>query len=64
VRALAGSIIERAPELGRNDAVRVADTQIAFIRLWISGETPGSSSALAATLIASAQAQRTAFAKL
>jgi AcrR family transcriptional regulator len=64
VRALAGSIIERAPELGRNDALRIADTQIAFIRLWISGETPGSSSALAATLIASAQAQRTAFAKL
>lgn len=61
VRALARLIVERAPELERNDAIRIADTQIAFIRLWISGETPGSSSALAETLIASARAQRTAF---
>jgi AcrR family transcriptional regulator len=60
-RALARMISERAPDLDRNSAHRIADTQIAYIRLWISGETPGPSSALAAALIASAQALRTAF---
>lgn len=61
VRALAALIMARAPELERNDAVRMADTQIAFVRLWISGETPSAPSTLAQKMIASARAQRTAF---
>lgn len=60
VRALAALIMERAPELERNDAIRIADTQIAFMRLWITGETPGAASALAEKMIAAARAQRTA----
>jgi AcrR family transcriptional regulator len=60
-RALAQLIVKRAPELERNDALRIADTQIAFLRLWLSGETPGAPSALAEKMIASARAQRAAF---
>lgn len=62
VRALAQLIAERAPELERNDTLRIADTQIAFVRLWIAGETPGAASTLAEKIIATARAQRAAFA--
>jgi len=61
VRALADLIEQRAPELDRNDAMRIADSQIAFVRLWITGETPSSAPALAEKMIASAHAQRAAF---
>jgi AcrR family transcriptional regulator len=61
VRALAQMINEKAPELERNDALRIADSQIAYVRLWISGETPGPSATLARKMIASAKAQRIAF---
>jgi AcrR family transcriptional regulator len=62
VRSLAEKIAARAPELERNDAVRIADTLIAMLRLWITGETPGGSAALAEKMVASALAQRAAFA--
>jgi AcrR family transcriptional regulator len=61
VRALAEQIMTRAPELERNDALRIADTQIACIRLWASGETPGPAAVIAEKMIASARAQREAF---
>jgi len=61
VRNLAELIQQGAPELERNDALRIADTQIALVRLWISGETPCASAALAEKMIASARAQRAAF---
>lgn len=60
VRALAERIVAETPELERSDAIRIADTQIAFIRLWLSGETPGPAPTLAAKMIASARAQRAA----
>jgi AcrR family transcriptional regulator len=60
VRSLAVLITERAPELDRHDAIRIADTQIGFVRLWIFGETPCSSAALADKMIAAARAQRNA----
>jgi AcrR family transcriptional regulator len=61
-RALADLIAERVPALERNDAVRIADSQIAMVRLWVTGETPSSARALAEKMIASAGAQRQAFA--
>jgi AcrR family transcriptional regulator len=60
-RSLAQMIVDKAPELERNDALRIADGQIACVRLWISGETPGLSATLARKMIAGAKAQRIAF---
>lgn len=57
VRALADLFMETSAELERNDAIRLADSQVAFIRLWLSGETPSTCEALAVKMIASAQAQ-------
>lgn len=61
MRALADLIQQRASDLDRNDAIRIAENQIALVRLWVSGETPATASELAEKMIASAQAQRTAF---
>lgn len=61
VRSLAMLIDERIPDLDRHDALRIADTQIAMVRLWISGETPGRADVLAQKMIATARAQRNAF---
>lgn len=61
VRSLADKIQERAPTLQRNDALRIAEMQISFVRLWASGETPGSAAALAEKMIASAKALRAVF---
>ncbi|MCC6789627.1 MAG: TetR family transcriptional regulator [Hyphomonadaceae bacterium] len=58
VRVLADLIMARDATLERNDAIRLADSQIGFIRLWVSGETPGTSEALAAKMVASAHAYR------
>lgn len=57
VRALAELFMEMSIGLERNDAIRLADSQVGFIRLWVSGETPSTSEALAAKMIASAKAQ-------
>lgn len=60
-RALAARIQERAPQIERNDAMRIADAQIGLVRLWTSGETPGSASALAEKMVAGARALRMAY---
>lgn len=57
VRAFADVLMEKSVGLERNDAIRLADSQVGFIRLWVSGETPSTSEALAANMIAYAQAQ-------
>lgn len=61
VRALSALIAERAPELNRNGALRIAHTQIALVHLWLSGATPDTAPDLAATMIAVAKAQRAVF---
>ena len=63
VRALAEALATTEPELEPDDVLRIADTQIGMIRLWITGETPGPAPNLAAKMIAAAAAQRAAFAK-
>jgi AcrR family transcriptional regulator len=63
VRVLSALVAERAPELDRNSALRIADTQIALVDLWLSGATPDTAPQLAATMIAVAQAQRAVFTK-
>ncbi len=62
VRALADLIEARAERIERADAVRIADSQLGMIRLWINGDTPCSPHALAEKMVASAAAQRAAFA--
>jgi AcrR family transcriptional regulator len=62
VRLLAELICERAPALAPNAALRLADQQLGLIRLWITGETPCRARDLAATMAASATAQRRALA--
>ncbi len=57
VRALADLFMETGGGLERNDAIRLADSQVGFVRLWVSGETPSTSKALAAKMVASARAQ-------
>lgn len=63
VRVLATLIEERLESGGfrRNAALHLADIQIGFIRLWLTGETPYAPAALAETMIESATAQRRAF---
>ncbi|MEQ1930150.1 MAG: hypothetical protein ABL957_06400 [Parvularculaceae bacterium] len=58
VRLLAELIRERANDMSANAALRLADMQVGLIRLWITGETPASPREVAATMIASAAAQR------
>lgn len=57
VRTLADLLMEKSPMLERNDAIRLADSQLGFIRLWLSGETPGTAEALAETMFSCAKAQ-------
>lgn len=60
VRTLAELIVARAPLCPHADALRIADSQIGFIRLWISGDTPTTSDLLARKMSRSASAQRIA----
>jgi AcrR family transcriptional regulator len=60
VRALADTLAARHKDLDRSDILRVADSQLSLIRLWLSGETPCSAPVLAAKMIAIASAQRNA----
>lgn len=62
VRALADLIEARAQGIERADAIRIADSQLGMIRLWINGETPSPARTLAEKMVASAAAQRAAFA--
>lgn len=55
-------IVARDTALHRDDGLRIADSLLGFIRLWISGETPSSAAILARKMIASAAAQRAALA--
>jgi AcrR family transcriptional regulator len=63
VRALAKLIAERLPSSADrgNAALHLADMQIGFIRLWVTGETAYAPNALADLMIACARAQRPAF---
>mgnify|MGYP001407194829 CR=1 FL=1 len=61
VRKLADLIGERAASLDHDDAIRIADTQIGFVRLWITAETPSAPQVLAEKMIASGRAQIGAF---
>lgn len=64
VRTLADLLGARLGEAAANGAaLRLADAQIGLIRLWITGETPGSSRDLADAMIRSAAALRLAFAE-
>lgn len=60
-RTLADLMLQRLERLDRADALRIAETQLAFIRLWISGETPCTAGILAEKMILTARAQLTAF---
>lgn len=63
VRMLADLVAERLEvKENRNIALHLADGAIGFIRLWLTGETPYSSPDLARMMMASAAAQREAFA--
>ncbi|HNS87088.1 MAG TPA: TetR/AcrR family transcriptional regulator [Parvularculaceae bacterium] len=58
VRALAELISERLPDCAPKPALHLADIQIGFIRLWLTGETPYAAHDLARLMIRSAAAQR------
>lgn len=60
VRLLAEEFVSIDPGFDRNDALRLADSQIGFIRLWVTGETPERTETLAARMAASARAYRNA----
>ncbi len=62
VRMLATLIEERLASgaFRPNGALHLADIQLGFIRLWLTGETPYAPAALAETMIESAKAQRRA----
>lgn len=59
-RALADLICAKDSALDRRDALRIADSLLGFVRLWISGETPSSTREMAKKMIVSATAQRAA----
>lgn len=59
-RSLADLIVARDATLDRGDALRIADSLLGFVRLWISGETPAPAQVVARKMIASAEAQREA----
>jgi len=59
-RSLAELISSKDPALDRNDALRIADTLLGFVRLWISGETPSPAANVARKMVANAAAQRAA----
>lgn len=61
-RTLADLMVERDSTIDRDDALRIADSQLGFVRLWIRGDTPASASKIALKMIASAAAQRRALA--
>lgn len=62
VRMLATLIEERLASgaFRPNGALHLADIQLGFIRLWLTGETPYAPAALAEIMIGSAKAQRRA----
>lgn len=64
VRTLAELIAERLPNSPKAAPLHLADMQIGFIRLWLTGETSYASTELAALMISSAQAQLSAFAAM
>jgi AcrR family transcriptional regulator len=57
-RSLADFICAKDSALDRSDALRIADSLLGFVRLWISGQTPCPALDLARKMIASATAQR------
>ena len=59
-RELGQLIMTRDTSLDRDDAVRIAESLLGYVRLWVSGETPSSAAILARKIIASAAAQREA----
>ncbi|NWG93029.1 MAG: hypothetical protein HXY21_11070 [Parvularculaceae bacterium] len=54
---------ERRANGARNASLHIAEIEIGFIRLWLSGETPYSTGDLAALMIASSAAQSAALAR-
>jgi AcrR family transcriptional regulator len=60
VRTLADLIGERLAESSYNASLHIAEIEIGFIRLWLTGKTPYSTEDLAALMIASAAAQKAA----
>ena len=61
-RSLAGLIAERLPDATQKSALHLADIQLGFIRLWLTGETPYAARDLAHLMMRSAAAQRAAMA--
>lgn len=59
-RELGQLIVARDTRLDRHDAIRIAESLLGYVRLWISGETPSSAAILARKMIASSAAQRDA----
>lgn len=59
-RSLADLICAKDAALHRHDALRIADSLLGFVRLWIFGETPSPALDVARKMIASAAALRAA----
>lgn len=64
VRSLASLIAVRLTTAPQKSALHLADMQLGFIRLWLTGETPYVASDLARLMISSAAAQRGAMAEI
>lgn len=57
IRTLADELSIRGADLSRADLIRIADAQIGLLRLWITGETPCSTTELSEKMIVLAAAQ-------
>ncbi len=60
IRSLGTLLMAHDDTLERADALRIADSLLGYVRLWIFGETPTTPELLAQKMIASAKAQRAA----
>jgi hypothetical protein len=56
-RKLGEQINAKHRDLERDDAVRVAHTQLTLLRLWLGGETPGSAAEVAGKIAKSSVLQ-------
>ena len=57
-RALASLVAARVPGATQKSSLHLADMQLGFIRLWLTGETPYAAADLARLMIRSAAVQR------
>lgn len=55
-RTLAGALAQELPKAEKADTLRLAEMQLGFMRLWLSGETPSSPEKLGSQMIKSTSA--------